>query len=135
MGDKIIKSETEWKKTLSPEQYEILRQKGTEQAFTGKYYASKEKGMYLCAACGNELFSSDKKFDSGTGWPSFDAPVSGKNVNAKPDESHGMFRTEVTCNKCGSHLGHVFNDGPTKTGERYCINSACLLLKEDADKR
>ena len=129
--DKIQKTEEEWKKELSPEEYEILRGKGTERPFTGEYVNSHEKGTFACKACGNELFSSDAKFDSGTGWPSFDEPKNLENVELREDGGFGMRRTEVLCRRCGSHLGHVFPDGPTKTGSRYCINSACLLLKKD----
>src|SRR3989338_3781098 len=113
----------DWKTCLTPEQYRILREKGTEAAFTGKYYQHKETGTYVCAACGNPLFPSDTKFDSGTGWPSFWKPLDGA-VKESPDDAYGMHRVEVTCAKCGSHLGHVFPDGPAdKTGERFCINS------------
>src|SRR3989344_4859195 len=114
--EKIKKPEEDWKKKLTPDQYHILREKGTKQAFTGKYHDEKRKGMYKCAACGLELFSADAKFDSGTGWPSFDAPVKGENVATGTDMSHFMVRTEVKCPRCGGHLGHVFDDGPTKTG-------------------
>ena len=124
------KSEDEWKKKLKPEQYDVLRQKGTEMPFTGQYVHNKKKGMYYCAGCGAELFSSDTKFDSGTGWPSFSEPKNRENVGLKTDFSHGMMRTEVTCKKCGGHLGHVFNDGPTPTGKRFCINSCSLDFKE-----
>jgi peptide-methionine (R)-S-oxide reductase len=118
-----------WKKKLSPEQYKILREKGTEEPFSGKYLREKREGMYKCAACGNLLFSSDTKFDSSTGWPSFDRALSGS-VDFTRDESLGMCRTEVTCSKCGSHLGHLFDDGPTETSKRYCVNSVCLELEE-----
>ena len=123
--------EEELKQKLTPEQYEIMRRKGTEAPFSGKYYDSHEKGMYVCAACGNELFSSDTKFDSGTGWPSFTDPANTQNVELREDNDHGMRRTEVICKNCGSHLGHVFDDGPVdKGGKRYCINSACLMLQK-----
>lgn len=128
MNKKIIKSEDEWKKELTPEQYHIARQKGTETPFTGKYYNCKEQGMYKCVCCGNELFSSDTKFDSGTGWPSFYKPVKDENLEKISDTSGGRHRVEVTCSKCGAHLGHVFEDGPKPTGLRYCINSASLVL-------
>lgn len=120
-------TQDEWKEKLTPEQYNIMRQGGTEPPFTGKYYKTKEKGTYVCAACGLELFSSETKFDSGTGWPSFTDPVNRENVELVEDNSLGMRRTEVKCKKCGSHLGHVFDDGPAdKGGKRFCINSACL---------
>ncbi len=119
----------DWKTCLTPEQYRILREKGTERAFTGKYYAHKEDGTYLCAGCGHELFSSDTKFDSGTGWPSFYRPVDPSAVGEEHDATHGMVRTEVVCSKCGGHLGHVFPDGPNPTGLRYCINSESLDFK------
>lgn len=126
MSDDQRRSDAEWKKILKPEQYEVLRRKGTERAFTGKYYNSKEKGVYLCAGCGNPLFDSDTKFDSGTGWPSYYQPISDSAVQTEQDRSYGMSRTEVLCSRCGGHLGHVFPDGPEPTGQRYCINSLCL---------
>ena len=124
-------TEEEWKKKLTPEQYHILREKGTDQPFTGKYYDNHETGMYECAACGHELFSSDAKFESGSGWPSFDQPANRENVELRSDDTLGMHRTEVICKNCGSHLGHVFEDGPKETtGERYCINSSALTFKK-----
>lgn len=123
-------SEEDWKKRLTPEQYRILRQKGTESPFSGKLVSNHDTGMYQCAACGQELFSSDAKFDSGTGWPSFDQPVNREHVELKDDDSYGIHRTEVVCKNCGSHLGHVFPDGPKETtGQRYCINSSALAFK------
>lgn len=125
------KTEAEWKQQLTPEQYRILREKGTERPFSGQYAESHEQGMFACAACGAQLFSSDAKFDSGTGWPSFDQALPGA-VKLVPDESHGMVRTEVVCAHCGSHLGHVFDDGPRETtGKRFCINSTCLNLHKN----
>lgn len=124
-------NDEELKKKLTPEQYHIMREKGTEAPFSGQYVHTKDKGMYKCAACGAELFSSDTKFDSGTGWPSFTEPANLEHVELKEDNSDGMRRTEVMCKKCGSHLGHVFDDLPAgKRGKRYCINSACLLLEK-----
>src|SRR5262245_35686475 len=123
MKKNVTKTEQEWKEQLSPEQYAVCRNKGTEPPFTGEYYNTKRPGMYKCAACGNELFDSDTKFDSGTGWPSFYKPSEEDSVETAEDQSHGMRRTEVMCSVCGSHLGHVFPDGPRPTGLRYCINS------------
>jgi peptide-methionine (R)-S-oxide reductase len=131
MTDKVEKSEQEWKELLSPQQYCIAREKGTEAPFTGKYWDNHEKGVYKCACCGNVLFSSDTKYDSGSGWPSFWAPMDNDNVTGTTDRSHGMVRTEITCSRCGAHLGHVFNDGPEPTGLRYCINSASLEFVKD----
>lgn len=130
MPEDMPKSETEWKKKLTKEQYHVLREKGTEAPFTGQFVNHKEKGMYTCAACGAELFDSHAKFDSGTGWPSFDEPANTKNVELHEDKSFGMKRIEVKCKRCGSHLGHVFEDGPTSTGKRYCINSCSLGFKK-----
>jgi peptide-methionine (R)-S-oxide reductase len=123
------RTEEEWKQILTPEQYRVLREKGTERAFTGAYWNNHAKGIYLCAGCGQELFDSETKFDSGTGWPSFWEPIQKANVAEKEDRSHGMVRAEVLCSRCGGHLGHVFDDGPRPTGLRYCINSVSLEFK------
>lgn len=125
-GDRIVKSDDEWRRELTPEQYRVLRQKGTERAFTGALLDDHGGGNYLCAGCGAELFSSEAKFESGSGWPSFTRPAGPRAVETERDTSHGMERIEVHCRRCGGHLGHVFQDGPAPTKERYCINSAAL---------
>lgn len=135
MTDKVEKTDAEWKKILNPEQYDVLRKKGTERPFTGKYWNSHEKGKYVCAACGLELFASQAKFDSECGWPSFSAPADKKHVAEREDNSYGMRRIEVYCPRCGGHLGHVFEDGPAPTGLRYCINSASLNFIPDEAKK
>ena len=132
--EKIEKTEQEWKSILSPEQYYVLRQKGTERAYTGALLETKEKGIYKCAGCGSELFSDDMKFDSHCGWPSFDKEIAGGKIKKVLDESHGMIRTEIVCAQCGGHLGHLFEDGPTATGQRYCVNSLSLAFEPDTQK-
>jgi peptide-methionine (R)-S-oxide reductase len=131
MKKKVVKTDEEWRQQLTPEQYRVARMKGTERPFTGEYHDSKEKGVYQCAACGSELFSSDAKFDAGCGWPSFTQPSAEDNVSTQIDTSHGMTRVEVLCGSCESHLGHVFDDGPQPTHQRYCINSVVLKLAKE----
>jgi methionine-R-sulfoxide reductase len=132
---KINRTEEEWKKILTPEQYHVLREKGTDAPFTGKLTLNKDKGMYYCAACGNELFTSEMKFESHCGWPSFDKEVAGGRITTVTDNSYGMERIEILCTKCGSHLGHLFDDGPTETGLRYCVNSTSIDFKQTSEKK
>ena len=133
MSTKVTKTDADWRQELTPEQYRIARQKGTERAFSGEYAHTKDEGTYKCVCCGEPLFSSETKFDSGCGWPSFIAPADELNVVEHSDRSHGMIRTEVMCSRCGGHLGHVFPDGPGPTGLRYCINSASIELKSEPE--
>ena len=134
MSDKVIKTDDEWKNKLSDEEYRVLREKGTERPFTGKYYKGNDKGVYVCAGCGAELFNSLTKYDSGCGWPAFYAPISEEKIKRIQDANLGMLRTEIICAKCDGHLGHVFDDGPQPTGERHCINSISIKLVKEEEK-
>jgi peptide-methionine (R)-S-oxide reductase len=133
--DKIKKTEEEWRRELTPEQYRVTREKGTERPFSGEYEDTKEAGTYVCVACGNPLFSSETKYDSGSGWPSFYKPLSGESVATESDKRHFMERTEVLCSRCDAHLGHVFDDGPQPTGQRYCMNSVALKLEKEEEEK
>ncbi len=131
--EKIVKTDEEWRNQLTAQQYEVARQRGTERAFTGEYYQNKKEGTYLCVCCGNELFSSAQKYDSGSGWPSFWAPVAAEKIDEAVDTDHGMTRTEIKCSRCDAHLGHVFPDGPRPSNLRYCVNSASLKFQEKSE--
>ena len=131
--EKIVKTDEEWRNQLTAQQYEVASQRGTERAFTGEYYQNKKEGTYLCVCCGNELFSSEQKYDSGSGWPSFWAPMAAEKIDEAVDTDHGMTRTEIKCSRCDAHLGHVFPDGPRPSNLRYCVNSASLKFQEKSE--
>jgi methionine-R-sulfoxide reductase len=133
--DQVFRTEEEWKKVLTPEEYHVLREKGTDYPYSGKFYLHKEKGVYMCAGCGTELFTSDMKFESDCGWPSFDKEIAGGKIKQIKDTSLGMVRIEIVCAKCESHLGHIFDDGPTITGKRYCVNSTSIGFKKEEEKK